>query len=263
LASDLLMSRFNSVKPAVSRIRHHNTQKRSHQLTDARSRQGNGAIMLSKGAYVVAGIAIVALSFAATLFVLNLWSGYPTAESPSASPADTRESELADLPTMQGAGFQWTGIAKLNVRAETGASAVTGQPILQLLPTSQDGYHTLGGQFTGLSKNQHYRIAAWLKPEAGANVEVGVADNPNGKALNFAVGVFDLTQHTVLSGSGAVNDRGIEQGPGDWQKVWLDLPTSDGQFIFTIRPANGAAVTFKGDGKFGLILGGIEAAPKS
>lgn len=231
----------------------------------------NGFVMVSKSGYIIGGIVIVALSFVATLFVLNTRATHSLAQAPpvpSVTPAlsgmgvPTPESALADLPKMEAANLQWIGIAKLNVRTQTGTSMVAGQPILLLLPTQDEGYHTLAGQFTGLNKSQGYRIAAWVKPEAGGNIELEVVDNPDGSPVNHAVGIFDLTRHLVLYGSGAVKDRGIEQAPGDWQKVWLDLATSDGKFVFTIRPSNGAADIFKGDGRFGLTLGGIEAEPK-
>jgi hypothetical protein len=188
--------------------------------------------------------------------------------SPNSSPqfamsGPVPESVLADLPKMEAAGLQWIGIAKLNVRAKAGTSMLAGQPILLLTPTLDEGYHTLAGQFSGLNKSQAYRITAWVKPEAGGNIELEVVDNPDASPVNHAVGIFDLTRHVVLFGSGGIKERGIEQTPGDWQKVWLDLVTSDGKFVFTIRPSNGAADIFKGDGRFGLTLGGIEAEPNS
>lgn len=224
--------------------------------------------MLSKSGYVLGGIVIFALSFVATLFVLNARANHSLTEAPPVSSAQPGmghpipESALADLPKLEATDLHWIGIAKLNVRAQTGTPMVVGQPILLLTPTLDEGYHTLAGQVTGLNKSQAYRITAWVKPEAGGNIELEVVDSPDTSPVNHAVGIFDLTRHVVLYGSGEVNDRGIEQTPGDWQKVWLDLVTSDGKFVFTIRPSNGASDIFKGDGRFGLSLGGIEVEPK-
>jgi hypothetical protein len=223
--------------------------------------------MLSKSDYIIGGVVIFALSFVTTLFVLNTRAAHSLTQAPPVSSAQPGmggpipESALADLPKMEATGLQWIGIAKLNVRAQTGTSMVVGQPVLLLTPTLDQGYHTLAGQLTGLNKSQVYRITAWVKPEAGGNIELEVVDNPDASPVNHAVGIFDLTRHVVLYGSGEVKDRGIEQTPGGWQKVWLDLVTSDGKFVFTIRPSNGAADTFAGDGRFGLTLGGIEAEP--
>jgi hypothetical protein len=44
--------------------------------------------------------------------------------------------------------------------------------------------------------------------------------------------------------------------------VWLDIATSDGQFIFALRPTVGSEESFTGDGSLGVILGGIEAYPQ-
>jgi hypothetical protein len=236
--------------------------------------------MLSRTAYVIVGVIVVVLSLGATLFTLNLWSGYPvstpapttppiqptaaSAPAPVAAiaPGSAPETSLDELPKMTALGFRWAGIAHLNVQAETEASVVTGQSILHLLPTSQDGYHTLAGQFSGLTKGQAYRVTAWIKPDGVASFELEASDRPNGQPLNYAVGVFDLAHHKVLSGSGATNDRGIELDPSGWQKVWLDLLTANGVIAVTIRPTDGGQITFKGDGTHGIILGGVEADPR-
>jgi hypothetical protein len=55
--------------------------------------------------------------------------------------------------------------------------------------------------------------------------------------------------------------RDIEQHPNHWQKVWIDLTTSDGQFLVAVRPAKGGAYMFDSDGRIGVILGGIEVEP--
>jgi hypothetical protein len=233
--------------------------------------------MLSKSAHAIVGIIVIALSFSATLFALNLWSGYPlteplfTASIPSASPAPSAppaitavapETSLEALPKLASAGFQWVGIAHLNVQTDTGKSVVAGQPVMRLLATAQDGYHTLAGQFSGLNKNQVYRVTAWVKPEGDGNLEFETSDRPSGQPLNHAEALFNLASRKVLDVNAAVKERGLDQGPDGWQKVWLNLMTSDGQIVITLRPANGGAVNFKGDGRLGLTLGGVEIDPQ-
>jgi hypothetical protein len=233
--------------------------------------------MLSRLAYAIVGIVVVALSFSATLFALNVWSGYPitdrltTASIPAATPVSSgapaatgiaEETSLDTLPKLEGQGFSWIGVARLNIHAEPGTSVVTGQPILRLIATLQNAPHTLAGQFSGLSRNHVYRVTAWVKSQSGANVEFEVTDRPGGQVLNHAVAIFDLSSHAVQSGDGAVKARGLEQGPDGWQKVWLDVMTSDGQFLVALRPTNGASETYQGDGRLGLILGGVEAGPQ-
>ena len=80
------------------------------------------------------------------------------------------------------------------------------------------------------------------------------------KPVNNGDAVFDLHNHQVLDASG-VQGRDIEQHPNSWQKVWINLATSDGQFLVAIRPVMGRRLLFTGDGKLGLILGGIEVEP--
>jgi hypothetical protein len=111
---------------------------------------------------------------------------------------------------------------------------------------------------TGLDKNRTYRISAWVKPVAGGNVQLAAYDSPDAdKPPNDGGAVFDLYNHQVLDESG-VQGRDVEQHPNYWQKVWINLATSDGQLLVVVRPVNRRRLLFTGDGKLGLILGGIE-----
>jgi hypothetical protein len=215
----------------------------------------------SRSSYFVLGIGVVALSFAGTLFLLNRLSdspNIPASPQPTAKYDASHETTLAELAPLQSPNLQWLGVANLNVHHETDRSVVSSQPVLQLIPTRQDGYHTLAGQIVGLKNNQVYRITAWIKTIGGENVELNMTDQPN---RNSSSVIFDLSQYAVLSKPDAAK-AGIEQDTDGWLKVWLDLATSDGEFTFALRPANGARDTFSGDGKLGLIFGGIEANPK-
>ena len=224
--------------------------------------------MQSRLAYGITGIVVVALSFSATLFTLNLWSGYPLSDpistasippAPPATPEAVQETTLNALPKMESKYFRWAGVAHLNVQLASGASVVTGQPILRIL-TTQDGFHLLAGQFNGLNKNEVYRLTAWVKPEAGGNVQFEAY--ARGQPPNHAVAIFNLASHAVLSTDDAVKGRGVDEGPDGWQKVWLDLMTTDGHIDAAIRPANGSTLTYRGDGRLGVTLGGIEANPQ-
>ena len=138
---------------------------------------------------------------------------------------------------------------------------MSGQPILRLIATPNDRGHTLAVRLTGLNKNQTYRISAWVKSVAGGNVELAAFDRPDtDKPTNNGDALFDLSNHQVMDASG-VQGSDIEQHPNYWQKVWVNLPTSDGQLLVAVRPVNGRRLLYVGDGKLGLILGGIEAEP--
>jgi len=228
--------------------------------------------MLSKPASAILAIAIVALSFSATLFALNSWSGNPGSEPlftssirsalpTSLVPEDSpKPSVLADLPKPK--AFDWYVVRGLNVKPADETSVVAGQPILRLITTPNDTGHSLVAQYHGLAKNQVYRITAWVKPEAGGNIEVAALDQPNGTPVNQCSVIFDLSSKTVLSVNGT-KAHGIEQGPDNWRKVWFDLATSDGQFLVAIRPAKGNADNYQGDGRLGVTLGGIQMDPRN
>lgn len=218
--------------------------------------------MLSKLAYAVVGLAIVALSFSATLFALSRWTGgnndEPLFTASILALETVRATKVDDLPKL--AAFDWFTVRGLNVKKADESAVVAGQPVLRLVTTSNDTGHSLVAQYHGLSKNQVYRITAWVRPEAGGNVEVEALDQPSGTPVNHGVVIADLSSNKFLSVSGP-RAQGVEPGPGDWRKVWIDLPTTDGQFLVAVRPAKGNADSYPGDGRLGVILGGIQMDP--
>jgi hypothetical protein len=244
--------------------------------------------MLSRLAYGIVGLVVVALSFSATLLALNTWSGnsdfdvpftasirpVAPAPSPSAAPAlpaaasptsvAVRETPAEALPKVQSRGFQWNAVAHLLVQPATSTPVVAGQPVLRLVPSPQDGFHTLAGQFSGLNKNQAYRVTAWVKPDGAGNVQLEIGDEPAaGQTPHHLAAIFSLANHTVRDGDVVIKEGGFDQGPDGWLKIWLNLVTSDGRLDVTVRPANGDILTYKGDGNLGLILGGVEINPRS
>jgi hypothetical protein len=153
-------------------------------------------------------------------------------------------------------------MAHLLVRPETGPTVVAGQPVLRVVASPQDGFHTLGGQFSGLNKNQIYRVTAWVKAAGGGNIQLELGDQAPGQPPHHIAAIFSLSNHTVRDGDTVIKDGGIDQGPDGWQKIWLNLVTADGNLDVTLRPANGDVLTYKGDGSLGMILGGVEANPR-
>ncbi|HEX3754911.1 MAG TPA: hypothetical protein VHV26_07525 [Rhizomicrobium sp.] len=250
--------------------------------------------MLSKSAYIIIAVVIVVLSFGATMFALNYWSGSsvnnapgpvasttpstppaatrpPAASAPAtpsaasvpsepAGPAVTQDTTLAEIPSDPAMGFRWTNVRGLNIQTENGASVATAQPVLRMIATPNDTVHSLFARFTGLNKNQVYRITAWLKPIAGGNAELDAFDQPDGNPVNSASVFFSPSTQSVVTAAGA-KAQGIDPASDGWQKAWLDLATTDGQFALTIRVAKDASNTFKGDGKMGLMFGGLQVAP--
>jgi len=176
-------------------------------------------------------------------------------------PPVSQVTALSALPEPATTGFRWEVVRGLNVQAVNADAKVSGQPVLRLTATPNDRGHTLAVRLTGLNKNQTYRISAWVKSVAGGNVELAAFDRPDtDKPTNNGDALFDLSNHQVMDASG-VQGSDIEQHPNYWQKVWVNLPTSDGQLLVAVRPVNGRRLLYVGDGKLGLILGGIEAEP--
>jgi hypothetical protein len=176
-------------------------------------------------------------------------------------PPVSQVTALSALPEPATPGFRWQVVRGLNVQAVDADAMVSGQRVLRLIATPNDGGHTLAVRLTGLDKDQTYRVSAWVKSVAGGDVELAAFDRPNtDKPLNNGDAVFDLYNHQVLDESG-VQGRDIEQHPNYWQKVWINVATSDGQLVVAVRPTSGRKILFVGDGKLGLILGGIEVEP--
>ena len=114
----------------------------------------------------------------------------------------------------------------------------------------------MAARVNGLNKNESYRIKAWIKPQAGANFGIAARDQPDkDNGQNNGRVIFDLANQKVLSTHGNLN-QGIEL-VGDWLTVWIDLLTTDGQYVVNFYVCNGDWEVYKGDGKLGVILGGI------
>jgi hypothetical protein len=131
---------------------------------------------------------------------------------------------------------------------------------MRVIATPNGTAHSLVVRYNDLNRNQAYRITVWVKPVAGGNVELAALDQPDGTPVNNASVFFDLSSKTVSAASGT-KGRGIDQGPDNWQKVWLELPTTNGQFLVAIRPAKEGTNTYQADGRLGFILGGFQLAP--
>ena len=146
----------------------------------------------------------------------------------------------------------------------TSTPVVTGQPVLRLVHRRMMASIRSAGQFSGLNKNQIYRVTAWVKATGGGNVQLELSDEPAaGQPPHHLSAIFSLANHTVRDGDVVIKEGGFDQGPDGWQKIWLNLLTSDGHVDVTVRPANGDNLTYKGNSSLGLILGGVEANPRS
>jgi hypothetical protein len=226
----------------------------------------SGAVMRSKVLSLLGGIVVVFLAFSVTLYVLNWFSGsvdgttYISNSTPETGPVVTQPSATSDLPRLAASGLGWSGMVGLNARVITGTSMVEGEPILQLTAIPADGAHTLGIQSTALDKNRVYRITAWVKSQAGANFEIEAGDHASTGQI-YGAAIFDVAGNKVISAVAAARP-GVERGPDGWEKVWIDLTTSTGQFVVNFYVMNGGAIRFAGDGRLGATLGGFSVKPQ-
>jgi hypothetical protein len=185
----------------------------------------------------------------------------PPEESAPSGPAITTETVLADLPPAATPGFKAVGLLGLNASVENGSPVVSGQPILRLVAVPTSGRHYVAAQFTGLDAGRVYRIAAWVKAPAAVKVEIEVSDevkSQGGLPANYGAALFDPAAQRVLSASGLLKGRGVEQGPDEWRKIWINMATSTGDFLLAVGLVSRQGKEFKGDGRLGLTLGGID-----
>jgi hypothetical protein len=177
----------------------------------------------------------------------------------------TRETGLAELPKVTTRGVALIGIQGLNATVMDEAPRVPGQPVLRLVATPSQGRHYIAARVTGLGKPGVYRVGAWVRtPPRGVSVEFELGDGAvpgPGKAANHGAVIFDPTARTVASGSIDANKRGIEAKAGDWHRLWIDFRTDD-QIVLALGVTAPEGSSFKGDGRIGVIFGGIDVTAR-
>jgi hypothetical protein len=215
-------------------------------------------LLRSRSVFFLCCAAVAALSFWLTLVLFDHLGTTSLKQFETALAPGTSQSSLAELPPLPDARFFWVGIAGINVQVIAGVpEVISGLPVVRLIALQQ-GVHTLAARATGLLKNERYRITAWIRPLAGGNFGIAArdqADKENGP--NNGRAYFDLATQKVLVADGNARP-GIEQ-VGNWLTVWLDLLTTDGQYVVNFYVCKGAAETYTGDGRLGVLLGGVSA----
>lgn len=196
--------------------------------------------------YVIGAVAIVVVSFMATLRVLDYWSGPPL-------PAlVTEETPASQLPKFSGSNFGWAAATGLNLQTLKQTLPGSNQPIIQLIAVPADKPHMLNGVAQGLQPGHTYRIKAWVQSIAGGNIQMQVS---GGDQQHFGATGFDFAARKLAftSGTGA----GASADATGGAQIWLDLPTANGQFNVVLVLIQNSTNLFKGDGKAGASLGGL------
>lgn len=95
-----------------------------------------------------------------------------------------------------------------------------------------------------------------MRPQVGANFGISARDQidkPEGP--NKARITFDLSNRKILTSDG--NARGGIEQVGEWLTVRINLPTTDGRYVVNFYVYSGAQFSYPGDGKLGVLLGGV------
>ena len=176
-----------------------------------------------------------------------------TARSPEAVPTFAVATQSAELPALPWLA-QWDSMIGLSAKPVKGPQIVSGQTILELVAVPSDECHSLAVRFRGLTPGGAYRVTAWVKAASGANARFVVRDS----ATSEADLRFDLTASSVIRSEGTLSAHGIESASDEWQKMWADLITADGQIFVTfgLLEAGGNSHVFPGTGQQ-VVLGGI------
>jgi hypothetical protein len=90
-----------------------------------------GTLIVPRGLFIFACVAIVAFSFWGTLVLLDRW--VPPRWREVALPPGTPQSQLAALPALPDTRLSWLGIAGVNAQVVPGVAAIDGYSILRLI----------------------------------------------------------------------------------------------------------------------------------
>jgi len=196
------------------------------------------------------------VSFWVALWLLESDGGPWWLKFEIALPPGTSESSMAELPLVPDTRLFFIGMAGIKTQIITQVhGVVSGLEVVRLIAV-REGVHTVAARINGLTKNERYRITAWVRPLAGANFGIAARDQPdNSDGPNNGRAIFDLAKQSVLMASGN-GQPGLER-VGEWLTVWLDQLTTDGQFVVNFYVCKGSADTYAGDGKLGILLGGV------
>jgi len=110
---------------------------------------------------------------------------------------------MAELPLVPDTRLFFIGMAGIKTQIITQVhGVVSGLEVVRLIAV-REGVHTVAARINGLTKNERYRITAWVRPLAGANFGIAARDQPdNSDGPNNGRAIFDLAKQSVLRGSG-------------------------------------------------------------
>jgi hypothetical protein len=136
------------------------------------------------------------------------------------------ETRTSGLPPAPENGY-WDGIAGLNVKIEgTGPDAV-----MHLTAIGSDRHH-FNFDVRSLPASTTFRVSAEVQPgpTGSGNVMLEVRDSltSEGRPTHYSVVYFDLGKKHLSAASGQEVPSGIDPGPDEWDKIWVEQQTADG-----------------------------------
>jgi hypothetical protein len=155
-------------------------------------------------------------------------------------------TNIRELPLLSGSPSelrQWDVIEGLNAEVIQESSVVNGQRIMRLAAAGPEGRHALGARFGGFSPGKVYRAIAWVRTEPDVRVMIEARDTVDphtGKPPNYGVARFDLAGRSVVNRTGDILSSGMEAADDGWQKIWVDLRSSDGELFVLIGLLEGS-----------------------
>lgn len=218
---------------------------------------------------IVAGLAVLGLSFGITLTILDSMDQGDPDISPAdvplndddGTPRNSRVSTVRDLPPPPSGfpfGVGWDGVDGLNVRVIGPAPIRGGSLLLSLVATRGAGLHRMGLQLVGIPANRMIEVTLWVKAPQGTRINIDARDGKSAGGLqNTGTAAFDLSRRALLASTGTIR-AALEPGPADWMKVLVRMKSADGAVVIYLGllGPEGNAV-FSGEGQH-FIFGGIE-----
>jgi hypothetical protein len=161
---------------------------------------------------------------------------------------------------------QWFAIEGLKVQELSEATPVRNQSTVRVTTTTNEGRHFLAWQSSSLDRNIVYRASIWIKVQDNLQLQIEARDGVNrsdGKPANYGTGIFDPVARNVVTSSGDLRDRGIDSdGADQWQKVWVELPSADGELVVVVHVRSSKPTPDSG-AKIELTLGGVEITSRT
>ena len=201
--------------------------------------------MMRRLALILGCVAVMSLTFVATLYVLNLIM--------IAVQGDTsKESVLEDLPPFHPSHSgrpRWHSIQHVHVQKTPEGSAVAGEPVFRLTSIFALRPPSIALVFEDLPSDPVVRVAARVKLVSEPRIWIELREPDSSETGVVDINLIDRQIKTL---SGNVRRSGIVSDADGWLSVWIEYPIKSNRII--------ARIVFAGPQQPSqLLLGGVTA----